>query len=96
MATVADPTHADKTVTRYAVYYCDNGAVIYGTAALLVGYGWLFKADDGSWFEVMKPADVMRGKMDLFGIVEMADAQLEIDLAKREAERTAMQAESAA
>lgn len=93
---IADQIHTDKSVTRYAVYYCASGAVIYGTAELLVGYGWLFRADDGSWFEVMKPADVARGKVELCGIRALSDAQLEVDLARREAERTAMQAASAA
>jgi hypothetical protein len=94
--TVADLTHTSKPVTRYAVYYCDNGAVIYGTATLLVGYGWVFKADDGSWFECVEPIDVARGKMELFGIKEMSDAQYALDMARRDAERREMQAQSAA
>jgi hypothetical protein len=82
MTSVTERSQAGKPVTRYAVYYCPNGAVIYGTAELLVGYGWLFKADDGSWFEVMKPMDVTRGKMDIFGDVSVADAQLREDRLK--------------
>jgi hypothetical protein len=74
---------------RYAVYYADDGAAIYGQAELLRGYGWFFRSDDGLWMAPLTREDRMRGKADLYGLVDLADAQLAEDLARREAEAQA-------
>jgi hypothetical protein len=83
-------TKVPQTPTkRYAVYYTDDGAAIYGQAELLRGYGWIFRSDDGLWMAPITREDVLRGKADLYGWVELAEAQLAADLAKREAEAQA-------
>jgi hypothetical protein len=74
---------------RYAVYYANDGAAIYGQAELLRGYGWLFRSDDGLWLAPITTQDVQRGKADLYGLVALADAQLADDIARREAEAQA-------
>lgn len=83
MPTVAEAVRNHKPIIHYAVYTCPNGAVIYGTAEVLVGYGYLFRADDDSWFEAMKPGNP---NLEVCGLKEMADEQLAIDLARREAQ----------
>jgi hypothetical protein len=74
---------------RYAVYYAEDGAAIYGQAEFLRTYGWIFRSDDGAWMAPITRDDVMRGKADLYGWVALSDAQVAEDLAKREAEAQA-------
>jgi hypothetical protein len=71
---------------RYAVYNTEDGAAIYGQAELLRGFGWIFRSDDGLWMAPLTREEVMRGKADLFGWVELSDGQVAADTAKREAE----------
>jgi hypothetical protein len=80
---------AQSPTKRYAVYYTDNGAAIYGQAECLRGYGWIFRSDDGLWMAPITREDVLRGKADLYGWVALADAQLAADIAKRAAEAQA-------
>jgi hypothetical protein len=77
-------------VKRYAVYTTNDGAVIYGQAELLRGYGYLFRSDDGRWMVPLTTHDLTSGKADLFGWVELADQQFAEDLARREAEAQAV------
>jgi hypothetical protein len=80
---------AQTPTKRYAVYYADDGAAVYGQGEFLRGYGWIFRSDDGVWMAPITPEDVLRGKADLYGWVDLADAQLAADLAKRESEAQA-------
>jgi hypothetical protein len=80
---------AQTPTKRYAVYYAEDGAAVYGQAEFLRGYGWIFRSDDGLWMAPITREEVLRGKADLYGWVALADAQLAEDLAKREAEAQA-------
>jgi hypothetical protein len=82
-------TLAQTPTKRYAVYYAEGGAAVYGQAELLRGFGWIFRSDDGLWMTPITREEVMRGKADLFGWVELSDAQVAEDVAKREAEAQA-------
>lgn len=93
MRSVPQTTHA-APVKRYAVYHLFDDTAIYGTAELLVGHGWLFREDQGQWFELVTPHDITTGRVELCGLVALADAQMAEDLAKREAEAQAQRCEA--
>jgi hypothetical protein len=69
MATVAQN---DRNITHYA-YYGDT----YGTAALLNGSGYLFRADDERTATLVSYKDP---ELVLLGLCEVADMQHDIDM----------------
>jgi hypothetical protein len=83
MRTVTHPPTLDK---HYATYLTEGGAAVYGFATMLRGRGWLFDTEDGQWM-VLCPRNDWR--LDVGGLVALADAQLADDIAKREAEAQA-------
>jgi hypothetical protein len=80
---VPQPTMLDK---HYATYLTKSGAAVYGFATMLRGRGWLFDTEDGQWMVLCTRND---WRLDVGGLVALADAQLADDIARREAEATA-------
>lgn len=77
-------TQAPPTLAKhYATYMTEDGEAVYGFAMWLDEKGWLFDTEDGQWLVVCARTDA---RLHVAGLVELADAQLAEDLARRDTE----------
>ena len=65
-------------IIHYASYFGKDGTEIYGTAELLTGSGYLFRADGERRATLVSYADV---NLMLYGLADVADMQHDIDMA---------------